>query len=443
MKRSIECPGYGRNLRWANAVAVRGRFKGLQYPKDASQDVVPADGLSVPSKSSWAEAAAKIAKMAAEAPNASEIEHLVSYYSRRIAGNMVWVDSPLNPYRRLVVPKARSSPIILLAILAVSAEHMGPTQPSIVAFAPKARDVVVSRITQELSRITERVGSEEPREILDLETAEWILAAMLILSNYECIGDTSTAWCSHRLGARLLVNGFSDSSAESSELFRFLRGQFSIHDVLASTTTCLYLGIDDVVLPRHGDPEALLSEYMKLIHQVTLYITDIGTAAHRVPTPAALRIQFEKTRGLTLMSAATSAALGDESTRLNFIHLVDVHHIAALLYAYQCVYNFTPADAEMFLTMQELFEKLENCACNDALIQHLTWPVFIAGTECHGCEEKQHLVLKWYGDIIKKTGFRNYEVVISFLKELWKNKPGCWLENAKAWERDGKPLLAV
>ena len=443
MKRSIECPGYGRNLRWANAIAVRGRFKGLQYPKDASQDVVPADGLSVPPKSSWIEAAANIAKIAAGAPSASEIEHLVSYYSRRIAGNMVWVDSTLNPYRRLVVPKARSSPIILLAILAVSAEHMAPAQPSFVVFAPKARDVVVSRITQELSRITERLGSEEPREIFDLETAEWILAAMLILSNYECIGDSSTAWCSHRLGARLLVNGFADSSAESSELFRFLRAQFSIHDVLASTTTCFYLGTDGVMLPRQGDPEALLSEYMRLIHQVTLYITDMHTVAHRVPTPAALRIEFERTRGLTLMSAATSAALEDDSTRINFIQLVDVHHIAALLYAYQCVYSFTSADAEIFLTMKELFEKLENCARNDALIQHLTWPVFIAGTECHGCEEKQCLVLKWYGNIIKKTGFRNYMVVTSFLEELWKNKLECWLEMAKAWERDGKPLLAV
>ncbi|KIN03049.1 hypothetical protein OIDMADRAFT_52858 [Oidiodendron maius Zn] len=233
MKRSIECSGYGRNLRRANAIAVRGRFKGLQSSRDASQDVLPADGLP---KSSRIEAAANIAKIAAGASNASEIEHLVSYYSRRIAGNMVWADSPLNPYRRRVVPKARSSPIILLAILAVSAEHMAPAQPSVVVFAPKARDVVVSRITQELSRITERHGSEEPQEILDLETAEWILAAMLILSNHECIGDRFTAWCSHRLGARLLVNGFADSSTKSSELCRFLRAQFSIHDVLASTT---------------------------------------------------------------------------------------------------------------------------------------------------------------------------------------------------------------
>ncbi|KAH8813007.1 fungal-specific transcription factor domain-containing protein [Xylogone sp. PMI_703] len=411
MNRSIEYSGYGRNLRWINALAVRGRLKGLQYPKDASQDVVSSGGLS---KSSWTEAAAKIAKMAPGAPNASEIEYLVSYYSRRIAGNMIWVDSPLNPYRRLVVPKARSSPIILLAILAVSAEHMASAPSPLTTFAPKARDV---------------------------ETAEWILAAMLILSNYECIGDTSTAWYSHRLGACLFINGFSDSSAESSELFRFLRAQFSIHDVFASTTTCLYLGTDDVVLPRLGDLEALLSEYIRLIHQITLYSTDINTAAHRVPTPAALRIEFERTRGLTLMSAATSAALGDESTRLNFIHLVDVHHIAALLYAYRCVYHFTPADAVMFLTMQELFEKLENCANIGALIQHLMWPVFIAGTEYHGSRDKQCLVLKWYRDIIKKTGFRNYEIVTSFLEDLWKKEPECWLENAKAW--DGKPLLAV
>lgn len=433
-KRNIECPGYGRNIRWANAVAVRGRFKGMQYPKEQSQN----DGSD-----KWTKSAATIAKLAAGAPNTGEIERLVSYYSKEIAGNMIWVDSPSNPYRRLVVPKAKSSPVILLAIIAVSAEHMavGSLEPSLLAFAPGARDIVVSKITQELSKITGGSGSQEPRDILDLETVEWVLASMLILSNYECIGDTSTAWCSHRLGARLLVNAFSDSSAESSELFRFLRAQFGIHDVLASTTTCLYLGTEGVVLPKQGDPEALLAEYMRLIHRLTVLVTNKTT--QDIPPPAVLRIEFENTRGLTLMNAASSAALAGESARVSFIQLVDVHHLAALLYAYRCIYDFTSQDVEVTLTMQQLFEKLQHCASNDALIQHLTWPVFIAGTECYDCDKKQDLVLKWYGEIISKTGFKNYEVVVSFLRQLWEEKPESWLEVAKTWERDGKPLLAV
>lgn len=437
MKRSIECPGYGRNLRWVNAVAVRGRFKGMKYPKDIYPVNVPTNERPEP----WAKTAVTIAKIVSGAPTAREIERLVSYYSEKIAGNMIWVDSPLNPYKRLVVPKAKSSPIILLAILAVSAEHMAATEPSLRTFVPKARDVVVSNIAYELSRVTECLGSKTPRDILDLETVEWILASMLILSNYECIGDASAAWCSHRLGARLLINEYSDSRAETSELFRFLRAQFGIHDVLASTTTCLYLGTDDVVLPKQGDPEALLSEYMRLIHQLTIYITN--KTPHNIPCPAILRMEFEKARGLTLMNAATSAVLDDESTRLTFIHLVDVHHLAGLLYAYRCVYKFTSQDAEISHTTLQLFEKLQSCASNDALIQHLTWPVFIAGTECHNCEGKQHSVLKWYGDIINKTGFRNYEVVVSFLEELWKDRPENWLEMAKVWERNGMPLLAV
>ncbi|PKK48937.1 hypothetical protein CI102_4069 [Trichoderma harzianum] len=437
MKRGIDCPGYGQNLRWANAIALRGRFKGMQCPKDLHQVKVPAKGWSEP----WTVAAAMIAKIAPGTPNAREIEHLVSYYSRKIAGNMVWVDSPFNSYRRLVVPKAKSSPVILLAILAVSAEHMAAIEPSLRMFAPMARDVVVSNITYELSRVTECLGSKEPRDILDLESVEWILASMLILSNYECIGNASAAWCSHRLGARLLINGYSDSNAEASELFRFLRAQFGIHDVLASTTTCLYLGTDDVVLPKQGDPEALLSDYMRLIHRLTIYITN--KTLQDIPHPATLRIEFEQTRGLTLMNASALAVLDDESARLTFIHLVDVHHLAALLYAYRCVYNFTSQNAEISYTTLQLFEKLQICASNNALVQHLTWPVFIAGTECHNCEQKQHLVLKWYSGIINKTGFRNYEVVVSFLEELWKDGPEGWLEKAKTWERIGKPLLAV
>ncbi|KAM0510921.1 hypothetical protein ACHAPE_010397 [Trichoderma viride] len=436
MKRNIECPGYGRNLRWVNAVAVRGRFKGMKYPKDLPQVNVPAE-LSKP----WAEIAVTIAKIIPGAPNAREVEHLVSYYSEKIAGNMIWVDSPQNPYRRLVVPKAKSSPIILLAILAVSAEHMAATETLLRTFVPKACDVVVSSIVHESSRVTECLGSKESRDVLDLETVDWILTSMLILSNYECIGDTSATWCSHRLGACLLINNYSESRAETSELFRFLRAQFGIHDVLASTTTCLYLGTDDVVLPKPGDPEALLSEFMRLIHQQTIWISN--KTPQDIPCPAMLRIEFDKARGLTLMKAATSAVFDDEFTRLTFIHLVDVHHLAGLLYAYRGAYKFTSQDAEISHTTLQLFEKLQFYSSNDALIQHLTWPDFIAGTECHDCEQKQRSILKWYSDIINKTGFRNYKVVISFLEELWKDRSENWLEMAKSWERDGKPLLVV
>jgi hypothetical protein len=201
------------------------------------------------------------------------------------------------------------------------------------------------------------------------------------------------------------------------------------------------MGTDDVVLPKQGDPEALLSEYMRLIHKLTIYVTN--KTSQSIPHPAALRMEFEKARGLTLMNASTSALLYDESTRLTFVHLVEVYHLAAQLYAYRCVYNFASENAEISYTTQQLFERLQSCASNDALIQHLTWPVFIAGTECYYCEERQNLVLKWYRDIINKTGFRNYEVVVSFMKQLWIDRPENWREKAKAWEREGKPLLAV
>lgn len=114
------------------------------------------------------------------------------------------------------------------------------------------------------------------------------------------------------------------------------------------------------------------------------------------------------------MKAATSAALEGESTRLTFIHLVDVHHLAGLLYAYRCVYKFNSQDVEIAHTTLQLFEKLQSCATNDALIQHLTWPVFIAGTECNNCEDKQRLILKWYSNIISKLASETTRLLYLF-----------------------------
>ncbi|ETS83595.1 hypothetical protein PFICI_05471 [Pestalotiopsis fici W106-1] len=455
-RKGLTCPGYERRLRWAGAIAVRGRFRGIAEPRQlhgtgASHEHIVIGPSHVRGKeisseqvAKWSDVAVDIARLVPGALTTAEICGMVHYYHDRIAGNMVWIDSPSNPYKRLVIPRARSQPILLLAILTIASEHDAMSRKaSSSMFSKNAHDIVISHITRELERTVNMMSSSGAAVSLELHTVEWILASILVLSNYECIGSQSMLWCSHRLGARTLIHAVSISRSETSELYQFLRAQFSTIDILASTTTRLHMNSQDVVLQESNDPEAILSEYMKLIHEINTYTWKGETNTSQIPPASVLRTKFETVRGLTMMNAAASPALADDSTRLHFILLADVFHTAALLFAYRTACRLKPEDPAVQVLSKELMEKLDHFIANVPLIQTLPWPVLIAGIESHGLEERQVLVSKWYQAIIEGTGFNNYKEVELFLVEYWAGNEKNWRKMAELWERQGRPVLAV
>lgn len=99
---------------------------------------------------------------------------------------MVWIDSDKNEYRRLVLPLAQRQPVLLLAILAISSQHLAVTQNEESSFSGYARDAAVSMISGQIRQVTGRLaaGHDLGGEI-DADTAEWILASMLTLASYE------------------------------------------------------------------------------------------------------------------------------------------------------------------------------------------------------------------------------------------------------------------
>jgi hypothetical protein len=455
-RKGLTCPGYERRLRWAGAIAVRGRFRGIAEPgqlhRAASHEDAVIDlprtarrkNVSAEQVSMWSDVAVEIERLLPGALATADICEMVQYYDDQIAGNMVWIDSPSNPYRRLVIPRAQSQPILLLSILAIASEHHTMSRKAASSIlSKKAYEIVIAHITRELEHTVNMMSSSGAAVSLDLSTVEWVLASILVLSNYECVGSQSMLWCSHRLGARTLIQAVAISQSESSELYQFLRAQFSAYDILASTTTHMHMDSEDIILPDANEPEALLSEYMKLIHEISTYTWQGETSNPPIPPASVLRTRFETVRGLTMMSAAASTAIANGSSRFHFICLVDIYHIAALLFAYRTAYGMKPEDPAVQVLSNELMEKLDYFMTNIPLIQNLPWPVFIAGTESHGIEERQVLVSKWYRAIIERTGFNNYKEVELFLIEYWAGNETDWRRVAELWESQGRPLLAV
>lgn len=366
---------------------------------------------------------------------------------------MVWIDSEKNEYRRLVLPLAERQPVLLLAILAVSAQHLGGATKIESHFPARARDAAVNMISTQIRQVTGRLaaGYDLGKEI-DTDTAVWMLASMLTLANYEMAESEAGAIAadSHRQAARTLVNALATTQRQNNDLFNFLRNQLSIYDILACTTSFDPASTGEVILPAPEHANLIFSEYLALLHQVTTFSRQMydskkvgNTSLKELPlSPIEARARFELARGSTLM-AAGSYELAHDERRRDFVRIVDIYHHAGLLYTYRCIFREEVKAQEVDASATILFERLSQLEDRSSCMQNLPWPVFIAGTECHGNHEAQMFIADLYEHIATDMAFKHYLEVLHFLKDLWVYEGGDWLQLARQYGASGKQILAV
>jgi hypothetical protein len=445
----VECPGYGPHIRWAGGAAVRRNYGGHQAVVETArgtEDVLPTLGQAPHGDvASWSHVTVEVNKLVSAATSPAEVYELVSYYAREIAGKMVWIDSEHNKFRRLVIPLARTQPVLLLAIMAVAAEHQDILRGLSSDRAKEACDIAISKITDILQSLNSNGTACASRrsEKLDFTTIEWLLAAMLILSNYECVDHVSTVWRLHRQGARALIKSVKGEDVSARELFRFLRDQSACHDVLASTTTAQRSTMAlDVMLPERGDTDGMFVDYLHQVHEVDRFSHAPPSTRGEFMDVETLRMKFDVACGDTLIAAGKSHdLLGSE--RHDFICLVDVYHYAALLYAYRCVYGFGSSHPDMIMTLRLLFEKLEHFKDIKLSAHNLPWPLFIAGVESYGDKARQDEVADLFEMIVVTTGFGNFGMVRAFLKNFWEGEESDWRVAVVEWETMGRYILSV
>ncbi|OAP58228.1 hypothetical protein AYL99_07318 [Fonsecaea erecta] len=465
-KKGLVCPGYGPRLRWANGIAVRGHLKGRTTPhidkplskpsSTASKDSSSPNSVKSPEQNSNLRPAPFTDPLETTFPgfpNPAIRARLLDHYDKQIAGLMVWIDSERNEYRRLVLPLADQQPVLLLAILAISAQHLAVTTGKELSFPARARDAAVNMISTQIRQVTGQMdaGSDLGSQI-DPDTAVWMLASMLTLANYE-MTETETgaaAADSHRQAARTLVNLLATTNRENSPLFHFLRNQLSIYDILACTTIFGPLSTVEVILPAPEHSNLIFSEFLSLLHRVTVWSREQHerkasgefNLADLPITSADARAGFEQARGSTLMAAGV-LELPRDARRRDFIRIVDIYHHAALLYTYRVLFHCQVEPVEVDTSTMVLFERLNQLEDKSSCRQNLPWPVFIAGTECCEDPERQAFVARMYADIAQDMGFKYYLGILHFLQDLWSSKGTTWTELARQYEASGKKIVAV
>ncbi|KAF5976249.1 hypothetical protein FBULB1_7024 [Fusarium bulbicola] len=405
--RGFTCPGYGPRLRWVEGVALRGRLRGVQFPITGSTASTSSPSLD------------------------SNIQQLLDYYDKNIAGLMVWIDSERNYYRQKVLPLAQTNEAVRLAICAVSAQHAARDfTPSSVY--EKDRDHVLSMIMRGVDDMT-----AHPQLTVTADTAEWMLSSMMVLSSYE-LAHTGGADAAdfHRKAARALVNTLSTLEFPKSSLFGFLQNQLSMYDIFACTTILDATDVQDAIRPvEYGDDRSFFA-YLQILHDATITSRDASTQG----SSRDWRGEYVQARGETLMEVGSSGVCSS-ADRGDFIRLVDAYHNAALLYTARCLdHHHCPEET---VSLDELFRLLTSMENLHGSIHNLAWPIFIAGTECHGDVDRQLITKDLYQGLSDVTGFKHHGDVLTFLETFWSSGDTDWRILAKQWEGLGRRILAV
>jgi hypothetical protein len=455
--RSLECPGYGSQWKWVEGTAKKAKRKqqpsrdltvhlGYQIQPDLTS------GLDETVGSGGSRTLQNICTTLG--PNGDASRQLLHHYTRVVAPQMVWVDSAHNPFVTVIIPRALQSPALMMSILAVAAGDMWTRKHELLDGPSNLMHLWKPCQQQALDHLSQYLKDENNQEIItanhDRDRASPGLAAFLLASLGLKLGS-STAWRMHTRAAWTMTEHWnfvqSSHSSPVDDVKAFLLSEVYANEVWESITNFRPLeSYPELTSALHGMP---FFQYIELIRSISSYErckTNGNTDMNPGPSLMALRSAFDEARKRTRNSLA-SMTYSSPSGYAGFESVVYLLHHAGILYACQVLPEDEHAEEFARVSRDRLFEHFQQLTITETIAQDLTWPLFIAGTQCFRCYRKQQLIESNFFSIMKLSGILERPRVLQFLKELWslqaQEQDTNWIDLARMWARDGKPILII
>lgn len=446
LKKRLTCPGYTRPLRWANSVAVRGRYRGLDAPVIHEAEAVTTAGGLLPTDvtspltdgpSSQGLTVTSIIELIGE----QSVCQLLQHYATTITPIIVWIDSEENGYRRLIVPLADSQPILKLAIVVTSAAHLSSGTTVDQNVIDLACQVAIASITEKVKHLTERGEGRNPQLEINVADIEAVLAAVLVLSNYSLIKSNLSLAQFHRQAARVITKTLASIVTVDDTTYIFLKNQLAEYDVLACTTLFELENIRNVVLP--GSKFSIFGHFLRIVHAITIWPEQLEVYDN-IPMTSIKHLEnhLEVAQGATLLAAGRLLEHRNDSVKHDFIQLAAAYHHAAVLYAYQRLPCFD-FDEHARNHVDALFMNLGHFKETNIFLANIAWPLFIAGICSRNVGDRQEEVLRFYELLSKDTRYNYYHSVADFLHEVWQSDGSDWIAIARRREQKSQPVIPV
>ncbi|KAI0899558.1 fungal-specific transcription factor domain-containing protein [Annulohypoxylon nitens] len=448
MKKGTQCPGYGQHIRWVNAIASRGRFKGLGKPEQPKSvyhtprptSESPRSPVGLSSLGSRESTCSSGTESALGLLPESVQDQLLQYYSCNIAPINVWFDSPQNGYKKLVIPLAMRQPVLRLAILGISAAHSSDDLEVDKSFSQLACHTAMTIITSQIKILVGReLGRFDTQIEQDTEILPAVLATMLVLSNYSLLESDISLAQIHLQAIRVLIRTPTLNNECNGDLTLFLRNQIGSYDVLTCTTLFDREHIRNAVVPGVKTRPVIFNDYLNIIHDITM--RSVGETPQEFSL-AEIETHLELARGSSLLAGGSLSTQCTPSSYRDFIRLTQSFHHAGFLYACKRIPELTEAREAQEYHVSKLFSVFSQFEDMDVSVVRLSWPIFIGGICSCGHEERMGIITALCR-ALSKSRFRFYDSVLVFLEEFWASQDQDWISRAQEWEKRGTPLVVL
>ena len=355
-----------------------------------------------------------------------------------------------------MLPLAFKSQTLLLAILALSAEHYSSradlTWPDTDGFvSSNYRDKSLQLLAQDLrTEISEDASPARQTE------ASGILATILVLCNTEMIRCDTATWRVHWKAARTIARRWTAPHLTSiilDETCRFLLKEAFIYDVFGSSTT---FGDDDQI------PSSVLTttdanvftDWLQLVQDVTRTErrrsdgeSSRETAFPESPNMQILQQGFDYARDRS-RTFTKSFDFGKTGQHHDFMVLIDLFHYAGLAYSFEALLDTQdPAvQAAIETNVAAIITTTDQIQNTIAYEHDLVWPLFVVGTQSRHNKSTQTFSETKLLEVMNSIGFSNCYPALDFLQRFWASDSSAiadWRQLARQEARQGQHFLVI
>ncbi|GLA59253.1 hypothetical protein AtubIFM54640_010368 [Aspergillus tubingensis] len=373
-------------------------------------------------------------------------ERLINHFSRHVVSIFSWIDSHKNPWRKIVLPLAQGSISVRLSILNLAAAHLAATSTGTIALRMKQvnfslRDIALRSLNQEIQRQLDCHAAKPPDQLCLTR----ILIAAITLCHAELVTRDSTDWTTHLHACRAIVSRYGVCARNETldPMTQFAIKE--IRDVEVFNNVFSFSGSSKVATTAIEFQPWTFTDLINDITAMERHHYGYLIEGRQRPDVNFNIWQAKLEQASTQMSLSDITCLLSQgkTTREGFEALIDTHYYATLIYLHQAFASPTAMMKTVSSTVPILLDRIQKVvmASGDAFSQDLFFPLFIAGTECWGDEDKQRIVEQILLKLLVTTGLWCNHRALDFLRAFWSSSEhhgtGKWIQ----YGRDSKQQL--
>ncbi|RAK96580.1 uncharacterized protein BO80DRAFT_496932 [Aspergillus ibericus CBS 121593] len=325
------------------------------------------------------------------------------YYSKCVCKLFIMYDSNRNPLRKLI-PAALEEPVLLMSVVALSAQHMANTARRFYSsdgatyVGAESADAHHSALHYKYQAIQ---GLSRAVNDARLCRRDLTVASAFLLIFLDLLESGSDNWNFHLEGIKSLINSISQSEgphtaqhgmeATVQELRDFIVRQMYLIDTLGATCTRPRL-LSRTTLPQSVKPlqmrvdKAYLGCPDDLLDALRLFSTsrDVMASSKSIenaemyPDAEKVRIALESTRNFDGYAWAAGLPHPDQSSIRSVMlgKLAQSYKLGSLIYGTRVLDALTGSTTSLEDVLHELIDTIDALKSDDALFKCILWPMF-------------------------------------------------------------------